>query len=104
MVDLGRVRGSEGASKPLIISKDTVYVHTDIQKIVEIMPDGTEWEVWEYNEVQYDKDEYLELVVKQKNDLQAELDLMQVAMLENTENISDMQMAIISLNEKGGEK
>ena len=56
MKDYGRVRGSKEQAKPLIIGKDTVYVHTDI---VDVEDDQCE-----YNEVQYDKDEYIGLMSK----------------------------------------
>ena len=56
MKDYGRVRGSKEQAKPLIIGKDTVYVHTDI---VDIEDDQCE-----YNEVQYGKDEYIGLMSK----------------------------------------
>ena len=56
MKDYGRVRGSKEQAKPLIIGKDTVYVHTDIV--------DTEDDQCEYNEVQYDKDEYIGLMSK----------------------------------------
>jgi hypothetical protein len=54
MKDYGRIRGSKEQAKPLIIGKDTVYVHTDI---VDVEDDQCE-----YNEVQYSKDEYIGLM------------------------------------------
>ena len=54
MKDYGRIRGSKEQAKPLIIGKDTVYVHTDI---VDVEDDQCE-----YNEVQYGKDEYIGLM------------------------------------------
>ena len=54
MKDYGRVRGSKEQAKPLIIGKDTVYIHTDI---VDVEDDQCE-----YNEVQYGKDEYIQLI------------------------------------------
>ena len=56
MKDYGRVRGSKEQAKPLIIGKDTVYIHTDI---VDVEDDQCE-----YNEVQCDKDEYIGLMSK----------------------------------------
>ena len=56
MKDYGRVRGSKEQAKPLIIGKDTVYVHTDI---VDVEDDQCE-----YNEVQYGKDEFIKMIAE----------------------------------------
>lgn len=56
MKDYGRVRGSKEQAKPLIIGKDTVYIHTDI---VDIEDDQCE-----YNEVQYGKDEFIKMMAE----------------------------------------
>lgn len=51
MQDMGIVHGSSTQAVPLIVNKDTVYVHTDITLIEEGL--------YEYRELQYDKDEYI---------------------------------------------
>lgn len=67
MKDNGIVQGSKEWAVPLRIEKTTVYVHTDIRK-VEIPEDCPEEEItkyddlWEYNEIQYTKDEYLQIM------------------------------------------
>ena len=53
MKDMGIVQGSAAQAVPLIIGKDTVYVHTDITPV-----EGEEG-LFQYHEVQYDKDEYI---------------------------------------------
>ena len=63
MKDMGYVIGSEAQAKELIIGLDTVYVHSDIQKIKETLPNGEEFEMYKYYEVQYTKQEYAELVM-----------------------------------------
>ena len=63
MKDMGIVQGSPEMAVPLIVGKDTVYVHTDIQQV----PDAEGNMVWQYHEVQYDKDEYIRLL-SEKND------------------------------------
>ena len=65
MKDYGRVRGSKEQAKPLIIGKDTVYVHTDIVDV--------EDNQCEYNEVQYGKDEYIQLLSESSTVLRADL-------------------------------
>lgn len=63
MKDMGIVQGSPEMAVPLIVGKDTVYVHTDIQQV----PDAEGNMVWQYHEIQYDKDEYIRLM-SEKND------------------------------------
>lgn len=53
MKDMGIIQGSAAQAVPLIIGKDTVYVHTDITPV-----EGEEG-LFQYHEVQYDKDEYI---------------------------------------------
>ena len=60
MRDMGIVQGSAAMAKPLIIGKDTVYVHTDIQEITD--SDGNT--LYQYHEVQYDKDEFIQLLAE----------------------------------------
>ncbi len=52
------VQGSKEQAKERIIGKDTVYIHKNIRKIE--TDDGVE--IYEYEEIQYDKDEYIELL------------------------------------------
>ena len=59
MKDMGIVQGSAAQAVPLIIGKDTVYVHTDITPV-----EGEEG-LFQYHEVQYKKDEYIELITEQ---------------------------------------
>ncbi len=61
MKDMGIVRGSAAQAVPLIIGKDTVYVHTDITPV-----EGEEG-LFEYHEIQYEKDEYIKLMAEQSN-------------------------------------
>ena len=49
-----KVQGSAEQAQPLIIGKDTVYVHTNIEQV------ETEYGLmWEYDEEQYTHAEYL---------------------------------------------
>ncbi len=58
MKRIGIVQGSKEQAKERIIGKDTVYIHKNIKKIEN--EDGAE--MYEYEEIQYDKDEYIELL------------------------------------------
>ena len=75
MKDYGRVRGSKEQAKPLIIGKDTVYVHADI---VDIEDDQCE-----YNEVQYGKDEFIKMMAETNSALRSDLSaaVMELSML-----------------------
>lgn len=53
MKDMGIIQGSAAQAVPLIVGKDTVYVHTDITPV-----EGEEG-LFQYHEVQYEKDEYI---------------------------------------------
>lgn len=61
MKDMGIVQGSPEMAVPLIVGKDTVYVHTDIHQV----PDAEGNMVWQYHEIQYEKDEYIKLMAGQ---------------------------------------
>lgn len=62
MKELKNVTGSKDSARKLIIGKDTVYVHTNIRKYEpedELMKKG---DLYVYDEVQYTKDEYIQLI------------------------------------------
>jgi hypothetical protein len=61
MKDMGIVRGSAAQAEPLIIGKDTVYVHSNIKPVED------EEGLFEYHEIQYEKDEYIKLMAEQSN-------------------------------------
>ena len=61
MKDMGIVQGSAAMAKPLIIGKDTVYVHANIKPVED------EEGLFEYHEIQYEKDEYIKLMAEQSN-------------------------------------
>lgn len=70
MLDMGIVQGSEAQAKPLIIGKDTVYVHTNIHKIekpVDEMGGEMTSDLYEYNEVQYTLEEWQEMQESKDN-------------------------------------
>lgn len=62
MIKLKDVIGSRGASKELVIGKDTVYIHSNIRPYVDKNDDKKEKsDLYIYDEVQMSKDEYLEI-------------------------------------------
>ncbi len=58
---MGIVRGSAAQAEPLIIGKDTIYVHSNIKPVED------EEGLFEYHEIQYEKDEYIKLMAEQSN-------------------------------------
>lgn len=85
MRDMGIVQGSIEMAIPLVIGYDTVYVHDDIQEYQETLEDGEVITSYKYHEIQYTKDEYLQI----QADKQAKLE----------ENVTNAQMAILELYE-----
>ena len=80
MKDVGIVQGSEAQAKDIIISADTVYVHSDIKKVEK--KDEKDPDVWEYHEVQYGKDEYIELIAEKNKSLEKQVTDTQIALTE----------------------
>lgn len=74
MKNMGIVRGSGEQAKELIVGFDTVYIHKNIKKL----KDGD----YEYEEIQYDKDEYIELMVKTNKELSSQMELTQATIDE----------------------
>ena len=80
---IGTVQGNAEQAKSLIIGKDTVYVHTDIVPVEEYDHNGKLIEgLFSYTEVQYGKDEYIELMAKQNEKLNSDLTDTQLALCE----------------------
>lgn len=69
MKDCGVVRGSAAQAKKLIVGSDTVYVHSNIEEIK-----GENGEtLFQYHEIQYGKDEYIELISETNGNLQQQI-------------------------------
>ena len=82
---VGRVQGNSEQAKALVIGKDTVYVHTDITPVEK---DGKVVEdLFSYNEVQYDKDEYIEQMAQQNEKLGNDITDTQLALCEIYETL-----------------
>jgi len=85
MKDMGIVRGSASQAALLIIGKDTVYVHTDIEKL-DVDEDGFE-QGFQYREIQYSKDEYIKLMAEKNESAERQLMNLQLALCEVYEMI-----------------
>lgn len=69
MKDMGMVTGSITQAVPLIVGKDTVYVHTGITENIDNDPlvGGGDYT---YHETQYTKDEYIQLMAERSRELE----------------------------------
>lgn len=94
MKDIGIVFGSAKQAVPLIVGKDTVYVHSDIQQILEDNEGKPVTNLFQYHEIQYDKDEYIKLIAEKNADLGRRLTDTQLALVEIYESVV-VQMAKI---------
>lgn len=72
MVKYEGVQGSLEASAPLIVGLTTVYVHTNVTKVLD--DEGQETGLYQYDEVQYDKDEYIKLMSETDTANRADID------------------------------
>ena len=84
MRNMGIVRGSAETAIPLFICVDTVFVRSDFRKL----PPDDEYggEIWEYNEIQYDLHEYLQLMAEQNKVLEAAVvELTQIVLGDDSE-------------------
>ncbi len=63
---MGIIYGSEEQAKPIVVGIDTVYLHTDIEQI----EDKNGNKVFKYNEIQYDKDEFILMMANQLSEQQ----------------------------------
>lgn len=60
MVKIDKVTGSKEASAPLIMNVDTIYVHTNVQKVTTKNESTEQADIYEYTERQYTYEEYKE--------------------------------------------
>lgn len=77
MKDLGIRQGSAAFAVPVVVMPDAVYVHTDITKVEPQEQDGTGMampgEVYQYHEVVYEPDEYIQLIGQENTALKGQL-------------------------------
>ena len=82
MIDCGYVTGSKEQAVELIVGIDTVYVHDDIQLLKKEDEHGNPIEVYQYHEVQYDKDEYIRIQAEKNASLEEQMTQTQVALCD----------------------
>ena len=81
MKEIKNVQGSLQQAQPLIVNKDTVYVHTNIVQATD--EDGNVVDgLYVYDEVQYTKDEYIQIMAEKNETLERDLTDTQLAILK----------------------
>ena len=80
MIDYGKVRSTEKPEEK-IIDEHSVWINTDISEIEEPVGEDT-FTGWEFNQVQYSKDEYIKLMDDKNTDLETQLTNTQLALCD----------------------
>jgi hypothetical protein len=80
-----RVRGTMKEVPEIEVNVDTVYVRTNIERVEE-----EDFVGWEYDETQYNKDEFIELISNKNKELIQENELNKQAIAELTLLLSTM--------------
>ena len=87
MKEIKNVQGSIQQAQPLIVNKDTVYVHTNIVQATD--EDGNVVDgLYVYDEVQYTKDEYIQIMAEKNETLERDLTDTQLAIAEIYESLA----------------
>ena len=87
MKEIKNVQGSSQQAQPLIVNKDTVYVHTNIVQATD--EDGNVVDgLYVYDEVQYTKHEYIKLMAEKNETLERDLTDTQLAIAEIYESLA----------------
>ena len=87
MKEFKNVQGSTKQAQPLIVNKDTVYVHTNIVQATD--EDGNIVDgLYVYDEVQYTKDEYIQIIAEKNETLERDLTDTQLAIAEIYESLA----------------
>ena len=87
MKEIKNVQGSSQQAQPLIVNKDTVYVHTNIVQATD--EDGNVVDgLYVYDEVQYTKDEYIQMMAEKNETLERDLTDTQLAIAEIYESLA----------------
>lgn len=81
MKDYGKVK-STVKPEPVVIDDSSVWVHTDIQEVHETMGEDQSFDGYEFNMVQYDKDEYILMMSEKNATLEKQIDDTQLALCE----------------------
>lgn len=87
MKEYKNVRSTAEYVPSIEVSVDTVYVRNNIRKV-----DEEDFSGWEYNEVQYDKDSYIEQI----NDLGQQVAEREIENLILGQQVADLELMILT--------
>lgn len=87
MKNMGIVQGSAEQAQELIVGIDTVYVHTNIVPVTQDAEGNPVEGLFQFNEVQYDKDEYIKVMAEKNAVMETELTSTQLALVEIYESM-----------------
>lgn len=80
MIEHGKVK-STVAPEPLVIDEVNVWVHSNIVPVEEVVGEET-FKGFEYDMIQYDKDEYIRIMAEQNKTLGSQMTDTQLALIE----------------------
>lgn len=92
MIFLKKVRGTQKAVPNIEVNIDTVYIRENVSAVND---DG--FSGWEYDETQYGKNEYIESIAEQNNQLQSvndQLILDNLNMQNQIDNLISAQLTV----------
>lgn len=76
MKDMGIIQGSKEQAVPLIIGKDTVYEHSEIEQVLKDHEGKSIDNLFKFREVQYGKDEYIKVMNERNKNTENTLDVL----------------------------
>lgn len=87
MKDFGKTRSTV---KPdaVVIDDNSVWVHTDIQEVHESVGEDQSFDGYEFNMIQYEKDEYILMMSEKNSELEKQVTDTQLALCEVYELLS----------------
>lgn len=80
MIEHGKVK-STVAPEPLVIDEFNVWVHSNIVPVEEVVGEET-FKGFEYDMIQYEKNEYIKIMSEKNSSLEAQLTDTQLALIE----------------------
>lgn len=87
MKNMGIVQGSAEQAQELIVGIDTVYAHTNIVPVTKDAEGKPIQGLFQFNEVQYGKDEYIKVMAEKNGELEIQLTDTQLALIEIYESM-----------------
>lgn len=80
MIEHGKVK-STVAPEPLVIDEVNVWVHSNIVPVEEVVGEET-FKGFEYDMIQYEKDEYIRIMAEQNKTQESQMTDTQLALIE----------------------